>query len=214
MTDATYRTVAGPGEATFTVRGSRFDARVTPVDSPAAAETVIETVRDSDPDATHHVPAYRVRVGGGDGGVFLREYQSDDGEPGGSAGPPALNVLQGQDLENVVAVVTRHYGGTDLGVGGLAGAYADAVAAAIDATTVVTRHPHVTATITVEYDDSGRVRRRLESEDLAFEAAYEAAVTFTVDIPEPAVDDVLDGVRSATSGRATIDLDDFRSETL
>jgi len=78
----------------------------------------------------------------------------------------------------------------------------------------VTRHPHVTATITVEYDDSGRVRRRLESEDLAFEAAYEAAVTFTVDIPEPAVDDVLDGVRSATSGRATIDLDDFRSETL
>ncbi|MFB6103677.1 MAG: YigZ family protein [Halobacteriaceae archaeon] len=214
MTDDSFHTVAGRGEAIVTVRGSRFHAQVAPAGSPEEADAFIETVRTEDPDATHHVPAYRVRVHSGDGGVFLREYQSDDGEPGGSAGPPALNVLQGQDLENVVVVVTRHYGGTNLGVGGLASAYSDAVAAAIADTSVVTDRPHVTVSITVDYDDSGTVRRRLESDGLDFHADYEERVTFTVEVPRSTADSVIDGIRSATSDRATIDVSGFRSETL
>jgi len=127
-----YRTVAGPGRAVFNVRGSEFDGRVGPARSVAAAEAFVEAARDDHPQATHVVPAYRVRADP------LREYRDDAGEPGGSAGRPALNVLARRDLENVVASVIRYYGGTNLGVGGLARAYGRAVGAAIEDAGVVT----------------------------------------------------------------------------
>lgn len=206
MVSETYRTVAGRGMAERTIRQSTFRAEIRPSTTVEVAEKFLDEVAANDPSATHHVPAYRVRVEGGEpgSGVLLREYQSDAGEPTGSAGPPALNVLQGQDLENVAVVVTRHYGGTDLGVGGLARAYSDAVTAAIEAAGVVTTEPKVDVSITVSYDDSGTVRRILDSEGFAFEAEYDEVVEFTLPIPEPQVDAVLDRVRSGTSGRATI----------
>lgn len=199
----TYTTVAGDGMVEFEVRGSRFIGWIRPVGDQSSAESFIETVAGEYPDATHHVPAYRVRVGGGEG--HLREFQSDDGEPSGSAGPPALRVLQGQDLLNVVVVVTRYYGGTNLGIGGLVSAYSDAVSAAIEAAGTVTRVPHTDLVIRVAYDDSGTVQSILESLGFEFEAAYEESVTFTVSVPDTDVETVLDRVRSGTSGRATIE---------
>jgi len=107
------------------VQGSEFFGHVAPADTVAAAEEFIDRVRTEYDDATHNVPAYRVPAGEASARtpgseVMLREYSSDDGEPTGSAGKPALNVLQQRDIRNVVAVVTRYYGGTNLGVGGLA----------------------------------------------------------------------------------------------
>lgn len=206
MTDA-YRTAADAGTAMIEVHNSRFEGRVRPVTDRADAEAFIDAVTARHPDATHHVPAYRVRIesGDSDGGVRVREYQDDAGEPSGSAGPPVLNVLQGQALQNVVVVVTRYFGGTELGVGGLVSAYTEAVTAAIDAAGTTTRHPQTEVVIEVEYDDSGTVRSILASENLSFEATYEAVVSFTVTVPDHALDSVLDRVRSGTSGRATIE---------
>lgn len=194
-----YRTVAERAAAGFEVQGSEFIGHVAPVETVGAAEAFVGEIRDEYDDATHNVPAYRVRASPD------REYSSDDGEPSGSAGKPALNVLQQRDIENVAAVVTRYYGGTNLGVGGLARAYSRAVKQGVDAAGVVESVPHERFTVTVAYDDSGSVRSLLESADAAFEAAYEAEVTFAVRVPTAEASDLRDRIRSATSGRADID---------
>jgi uncharacterized YigZ family protein len=193
-----YRTVAGRGRARFEDTGSEFIGHVAPAHSVAEAETFVEAIGEEYADATHNVPAYRVRA------EPLREYASDAGEPTGSAGKPALNVLVQEDLENVVAVVTRYYGGTNLGVGGLARAYSRAVKAAVDDAGVTTERPHERFSITVAYDDSGTVRGILESADVEFEAAYEETVSFDVRAPVAEASGLRDRVRSATSGRADI----------
>ena len=207
MTDApdtpeTYRTVAERGEATFEVQGSRFLGHVVPADSTDAAEAFVKRVETEYADATHNVPAYRVRADP------LREYASDDGEPGGSAGKPALTVLKREDLENVAAVVTRYYGGTNLGVGGLSRAYGRAVNLAVDDAGTLEEQPHETVAIAVEYDDSGIVRGIVESADVAFEATYGECVAFEVQVPVAERDALRERLLSATSGRATIDADD------
>jgi uncharacterized YigZ family protein len=193
-----YRTVAGPGEATFSVRGSEFLGSVRPVETVADAEGFLADLRETYDDATHVVPAYRVRADP------LREYESDDGEPTSSAGKPALNVLQGEDLENVVAGVVRYYGGTNLGVGGLVSAYGRAVSEAVADAGVVTERPHERFVATVAYDDSGTVRSILEGADCEFDAAYEATVTFDVRAPVESAPALRDRLRSATSGRVDL----------
>lgn len=199
----TYQTVAERARTAFEVQGSEFIGHVTPVESVEAAESFVETISEEYADATHNVPAYRVRSG--TDGDLLREYQNDDAEPGGSAGKPALNVLQGRDLENVAVVVTRYYGGTNLGIGGLVSAYGRSVTEAVDAAGVVERRPHESLTVVVTYDDSGTVRSLLESSEASFEASYETAVTFEVQVPVEAADGLRDRLRSATSGRVDID---------
>ncbi|WP_225332845.1 IMPACT family protein [Halomicrobium urmianum] len=199
MTDEGYRTVAGPGEARFEVRGSEFIGHVRPARDVDAAESFVERVGEEYADATHNVPAYRVRADP------FREYSSDDGEPSGSAGKPALNVLQQREIENVVAVVTRYYGGTNLGVGGLARAYSRAVKEGVDDAGVTTERPHEQFTVAVDYDDSGRVRSVLESDGADFEAAYEERVAFDVRVPVDDAPALRERIASATSGRAEID---------
>ena len=194
-----YRTVSGPGEARFEVRGSEFLGHVRPARTVEAAEAFVAAIDEEYADATHNVPAYRVRADP------LREWSSDDGEPTNSAGKPALNVLQQEDVENVVAVVTRYYGGTNLGVGGLARAYSRAVKEALDDAGTETERPHERFSITVEYDDSGTVRGILESEGVEFDADYAETVEFDVRAPVATAADLRDRVRSATSGRAEVD---------
>ncbi|MCU4751715.1 IMPACT family protein [Halobacteria archaeon AArc-curdl1] len=204
MTDesATYRTVESAATARFVVQGSEFIGHVRPVESVEGAESFVESVETEYDDATHNVPAYRVRA---DTEGLLREYSSDDGEPTGSAGKPALNVLTQRDLENVAVVVTRYYGGTNLGVGGLVRAYSRAVKDAVDAAGVVEERPHERLSITLEYDDSGTVRGILESEGLEFEAEYTADVGFVVRVPVADAAALRDRIQSATSGRAAIE---------
>jgi uncharacterized YigZ family protein len=199
VSEEAYRTVAGRGEARFAVRGSKFVGHVGPAQTVEAAEAVVAAVREEYPDATHVVPAYRVRADP------LREWASDDGEPTNSAGKPALNVLQQKGVENVVAAVVRYYGGTNLGVGGLARAYARGVKAALDDAGTTTERPHERVSITVEYDDSGTVRGILESEGADFDATYAETVEFDARIPVADGRGLCDRIRSATSGRAEID---------
>ncbi|MFC7167124.1 IMPACT family protein [Halospeciosus flavus] len=203
----TYRTVAGRGEAAFEIRGSEFIGHVRPANTVEDAEAFVDEMNEAYDDATHNVPAYRVRVesGGPGGGYLLREYESDDGEPSGSSGKPALNVLQQRDVQNVVAVVTRYYGGTKLGVGGLARAYSRGVKEAVDDADVVEVRPQATFDVTVDYDDSGTVRGILESADCEVEAEYGERVSFAVTTDVDAAADLRDRLRSATSGRVEIE---------
>jgi uncharacterized YigZ family protein len=208
MVDA-YRTVAGPAEAHFEIKGSEFIGYVAPADSVDEAEAFIADVEQRHADATHNVPAYRVPAGepsaNRPGDVLLREYASDDGEPTGSAGKPALNVLVQQEVRNVVVVVTRYFGGTELGVGGLARAYGRAVKEALDAAGITEERPHERFVATVDYDDSGTVRGLIESTGVEFDADYGERVSFAVRVPVDDAAALRDRLRSATSGRVEID---------
>jgi uncharacterized YigZ family protein len=201
-----YRTLTSRGGSSFSIQGSEFIGYASPTESVTAAESFVDEIREQHADATHNVPAYRVRAGNDTlGDHMLREYSSDNGEPSGSAGKPILNVLQGQELENVVVVVTRYFGGTELGVGGLVRAYSRATKEAIETASIVEEEPHERFTVTVCYDDSGTVRGILESTGVEFEATYESDVAFDVRMPITDAADLRDRLRSATSGRATID---------
>ncbi|TKX80383.1 YigZ family protein [Halorubrum sp. SD626R] len=210
MSDETYLTVAAPATATFEVRGSEFLGHVAPVDTVEEAEAFVERVRGEYGDATHNVPAYRVPAGeppertpGSE--PMLREYSSDDGEPSGSAGKPALNVLQQREIRNVVAVVTRYYGGTNLGVGGLARAYSRAVKDGVDAAGVAEERPHRSLVVETGYDDSGTVRGVIESTGVEFDADYGERVRFDLRVPVAEVEALRERLNDATSGRVEID---------
>ena len=217
----TFRTVAGRGEAAFDVRGSKFVGYVARVDSVADAEAFLEEVATAHPEATHVVPAYRVPAASTSAdspissststdlpasatpptSTMLREWASDDGEPSGSAGKPARNVLVQRDLRNVAAAVVRYYGGTNLGVGGLARAYARGVKLAVDDAGVVESVPQQRLTATVEYDDSGTVRGILESADVEFEADYDATVSFSIRVWVDEAGALRERLNDATGGR-------------
>lgn len=113
------------GEAEFVEKRSRFIGRIWPVETEAEAQEKIDAMRKRHYDATHNCWAYIIR----DGAVRF----SDDGEPGGTAGMPMVQVLQREGLYNVVCVVTRYFGGTLLGAGGLTRAYAKGAKIAVDA---------------------------------------------------------------------------------
>ena len=201
MNEEPFRTLDGPAASEFTIRGSRFIGRVAPVEDVDAAEALVEHTREEYDDATHVVPAYRVRTGDG----MLREYANDDGEPSGSAGEPMLNALRGRELENVAAAVVRYYGGTNLGVGGLVRAYGRAVADALDGAEVIERRPHRPLAVEVAYDDSGTVRGILDSAGAEFEADYGEAVRFEASVPVGELAELRDRLLSATGGRADLE---------
>jgi len=195
---AEFVTVDGEGNATFEDRGSEFVGYVAEAPSEREAEGFVDDVRGEHPDATHHVYAYRLRDDP------LRERYDDDGEPSGSAGKPVLNVLQGEDIENGVAVVVRYYGGTKLGYGGLVSAYSETAKRALDDAGTRADVPRAELRVEVGYDDSGTARDVLESEGVPFDAEYEETVVFTVRPPAEKADALKDRLLSATSGRARL----------
>lgn len=103
------------------VVNSRFIATASYVQSAEEARAFLDSVRSQMPDASHHVYAFRIGYGNS-----VIEGMSDDGEPSGTAGPPVLSVLRGTEIGDVIVVVTRYFGGTKLGTGGLVRAYGDA----------------------------------------------------------------------------------------
>ena len=119
MSETPFTTLAAPADHAEVVGGSDFLAHAERADAPEAALALLAGVRAQYPDATHHAWAYRI-------GALYRF--SDDGEPGGSAGAPILRALEGQGLDHVMVTVTRYYGGSKLGVGGLMRAYGGAAA--------------------------------------------------------------------------------------
>lgn len=119
--DAMLVVPLAPARAELLVANSRFIASLAPADSTETARAYIATIRREFGDATHHVPAFVLG-----GGNATTEYCSDDGEPSGTSGRPLLAVLKGSGLGNAVIVVTRYFGGTLLGTGGLVKAYGEA----------------------------------------------------------------------------------------
>jgi uncharacterized YigZ family protein len=132
---------------------SRFIATLAPASSIDEARLFIAKIKKEFADASHNVPAYIIG-----GGNTVTEYFSDDGEPAGTAGKPALTVLRGSGLGDVVLVITRYFGGTLLGTGGLVKAYTESAQLVVEQVKRGRRVPvHITE-ITIPYNLLERVR--------------------------------------------------------
>ena len=159
LTSTSYTVPAGRQSAEIREKGSRFLAILEPASDEAHAKDQLATIRRAYPDATHHCWAWRV---GPDG----RERCSDDGEPSGTAGSPMLRILGGSGLTEVLAVVVRWYGGTKLGKGGLARAYAGAVREALVDLPTRVQLTRTTVALTIPYSALGAVQRLVHPPEL------------------------------------------------
>lgn len=163
MTDLTLRGGSGARvDAEIEVKRSRFLCRMVRVDTEDAARSVIEDARREHFSARHHCSAF---VLGPAAAANQVRRSNDDGEPSGTAGRPMLETLTGRGFVDCVAVVTRYFGGTLLGAGGLARAYSDAVLTAIDDATVgrlvVQRERRELFSLSLAHADAGRVEAEL-----------------------------------------------------
>jgi len=145
-----YKTIYGHGQGSLTAKKSKFISNSYPVKSKQEAEEIISTLRKKYFDATHNVFAYRVLEGG-----MVIERQSDDGEPGGTAGMPLLELLRGEELLNIIVVVTRYYGGTLLGTGGLVKAYGHCGKNSLE--DIIEKKPYIYVSITSNYSLGGKI---------------------------------------------------------
>lgn len=165
-----YPAPSGDAWGEIREKGSVFLAWIGPAATEDAARAALESLARKHPDATHHCWAWRL-------GSPPRERSSDAGEPSGTAGVPILQVLRGAGLSDVLAVVVRWFGGTKLGKGGLARAYAAAAREALAGLPVIQRVPTVRLAIQVPYEKVGAVKRLIHPPEveLAGEAYAEAA---------------------------------------
>ena len=188
-----YLTVARAVEAEIEVKRSRFRCTLERVDTEAAARAVVERLRREHWDARHHCSAFRLHPD--------VERSSDDGEPAGTAGAPMLEVLRGHGLGDVVAVVTRWFGGTLLGAGGLVRAYGDAVRVAVDEAGTLRRSLVREHVLELDHADAGRVESELRGRGVAvLDTSYGARVGLTLGVPPEQEERLAALVAELTSG--------------
>ncbi len=181
------------------VSNSRFIATVAPVFSVKEAQGLIRSIRAEMPDATHHVYAFKVGYG-----ASVSEGMSDDGEPSGTAGPPALAVLRGADIGDVALVITRYFGGTKLGTGGLVAAYTSAAKAAFDAMETEEKVERARLELAVPYKLLEQVRLLLLKYECILEKEeFGSDVRLRFEIPIERIEELTDSVQDLTSGRIT-----------
>jgi uncharacterized YigZ family protein len=201
MTDVSYRIPTAlpaiPHRIETEVARSRFIASVARVDDVEAARAFLSQLHTEMPDASHHVYAFRVGYG-----ASVTEGMSDDGEPTGTAGPPVLAVLRGSDLGDIILVVTRYFGGTKLGTGGLVRAYTEAAHIAINTLTTETKIEKHLLGLELPYTLYQPIRTlALEHEGEIEDETFEGSVTLLVLFPFFQIDSFSAAVRDLSAGR-------------
>lgn len=197
-TDA-FRSVARYALAELKVKGSRFIAEAFHVDNESATEDHIQLIRKREHSATHHCTAYRI---GADAEVFRF---NDDGEPSGSAGRPILSQIEGRGLTNTLVVVTRYFGGTKLGTGGLVRAYGDAASQALDAAGEKLHVISERLSVSFVYDDTSPAMHVLQKFDAeVVESSYTDTTELTVAVPRSRVAEFEAAFVDALGGRGRV----------
>lgn len=143
-----FKTIMQDAQAEIEEKKSRFIANVYYIENVEEAEEHLKQIRKKYFDARHNCFAYRILEENG-----VKEKQSDDGEPSGTAGAPMLNILQKNNLYNVLIVVTRYFGGTLLGTGGLVRAYSDATIKSLENAKVIIQTKGYLINVVIEYKD-------------------------------------------------------------
>jgi uncharacterized YigZ family protein len=194
-----YLTLAREGVHETEVNRSRFLCALAPAATEQEAQEFVARIRKEHPAASHHCFAYVI---GADASV---QRASDDGEPGGTAGVPMLQMLMRREVRYAVAVVTRYYGGVKLGAGGLIRAYGGAVGEALDAVGTLTRRRYRLATVTVDHQRAGKLENDLRTTGRSVrDVRYAEAVTFEIGLPDADVDSFRAWLADTTAGAAAL----------
>lgn len=204
--DQQYKILFEGGVGEITEKKSRFIAATLPVESEEEAAAFIESKRKKYWDASHNCFAYVI------GEQNQIQRCSDDGEPAQTAGRPMLDVLLGEEIHNICVVVTRYFGGTLLGTGGLVRAYSGAVKEGLKQSTIMEKCPGKQLEITTDYNGIGKIQYLLAQRNItALNTEYTEQVLVTLLVPLAQVDDLKAEITEATSGRAGIEeiKDDF-----
>lgn len=205
-----YPIPARPARAEIMVVNSRFIADAAPAFSVEEARKFIAQVQAEFPDASHHVPAFLIGYG-----ASVTAHCSDDGEPSGTAGRPMLAVLQGSGLGDVVVVVTRYFGGTKLGTGGLVRAYGDAVKAVLAELPRAEKIPTHTVMLACEYSYFERIRLLAqEHHGQVLDESFGADVTLTIQFAVWHLDAFQDALREMTRGSLQAEIIETNPETI
>lgn len=187
--------------AEIVIKKSRFLAFLAPVRDVAAAEAVLAEIHETHKGANHHCYAYRIGLPG----ETMQERLSDDGEPGGTAGRPMLEVMRRRDVCNVLAVVTRYFGGTLLGAGGLVHAYQDALLAALDAASLLQLVRMHVVSVACDYGAYGRLAHEIDALGYAtVDKTFGADVRLVVLMPEGRADGFAHDVANLTNGQSEV----------
>lgn len=198
MQSTSYKTLYQTQVVEVTEKKSKFIATAVPVDTREAAEMALAELRKQYKDATHNVFAYRIKEP-----TQIWERQSDDGEPSGTAGMPILDMLRGEDIVNVLMVVTRYYGGTLLGTGGLVRAYGHSAKLAL--VDVIEKTTYALMAIQVEYPLSGKVEYAVKSGGYELkEIVYAEDVTYLLYLKVVDVPVFTEEMESLTNGTAKV----------
>lgn len=191
------------GEGEVVEKKSRFIAQIFPIKTEDEALMLLAQVRKKHYDARHNCFAYVL------GEKNEMERCSDDGEPSGTAGRPMLDVLTGQGIHDVLAVVTRYFGGTLLGTGGLVRAYSAAVKAGLANCTVMEKCRGCSVTVKVDYNNLGKVQHTAAEMGISEERSeYGEQVELVYTVPEDVVSAFEQEITEKTGGKGKIDRGD------
>ena len=194
-----YKTIAKGGMAEITEKKSRFLANCRHVESEEEAVAFIGEMKKKYWDARHSCAAFVI----GDRGELTR--CSDDGEPTGTAGKPILDVILGEKLTNLVVVVTRYFGGTLLGTGGLVRAYSEAARCGLAVCEKSIYRFGVRSSVVTDYTNAGKVRYLLEQNlNIQVRIAYAEMVEFELLIPIEENETIKQKIIEATLGKAEV----------
>lgn len=200
---APYKVIEYGGEGEIVEKKSRFIASVQAAATEEEAGAFIEAQRKRYWDARHHCYAYIL----GEQGQTLRF--SDDGEPSGTAGRPILEVLTGSGIRNLVLVVTRYFGGTLLGTGGLVRAYTQAAQAGLAACRTATMRYGYELTVETDYNGIGKLQYLLGQRGIPIEeSVYAEQVTIVCRVPWDGKEGLQKEITEATAGTARVQVSD------
>lgn len=195
---AIYKTVRDESQTLLIEKKSKFISNVKPVATEEEALEYLAKIRSRYPDATHNVYAYVID----ENNIFR---YSDDGEPGGTAGMPVLDTIRKSGLVDVIVVVTRYFGGTLLGTGGLVRAYSASAKKGLVESGVITRTMCDIVSVRTEYDMAGKLQYFFaESGYTIEETVYENDVTFFIASPQSDTERLIAEITDRTCGRAEI----------
>lgn len=195
-----YKILYRGGEGEIVEKKSRFIATTRPVETEEEANAFIEEIRKKYWDARHHCSAYVI----GDRGQTAR--CSDDGEPAQTAGRPMLDVLLGAEVRNICVVVTRYFGGTLLGTGGLVRAYSGAAQEGLKASTIVEKTLGYQMKVTTDYNGLGKIQYIAGQEGIrVLDTEYTDQVVMTLLVPSGELERMHKLITEKTNGRAAME---------
>lgn len=195
--DDEYLTIKNHTDANLKIKGSRFIGTAVPSASVEQAEHVILKLNNKYHDATHNCYAFSVLHQG-----QIINRCNDDGEPAGTAGPPILTVIHGKKLLNVTVVITRYFGGTKLGKGGLIRAYTDTTKLVLDAAKIQKKIKYETVTLLFDYELTGTIMHLISQfNGQTVHSEYTDDVNMTVKIPASMMDSFKSSVIESSSDK-------------